>query len=76
MRRELMRMPNTHQTDRMNQYTQDNDDFIQSESDRQLLLMKQQDEDLDELSASVERIGGVGLTIHEELLAQVRILMV
>ncbi|KAG8501481.1 hypothetical protein CXB51_004000 [Gossypium anomalum] len=28
------------------------------------------DEELDELSASVERIGGVGLTIHEELLAQ------
>uniref|UniRef100_A0A2P2LA27 t-SNARE coiled-coil homology domain-containing protein n=1 Tax=Rhizophora mucronata TaxID=61149 RepID=A0A2P2LA27_RHIMU len=74
MRRELMRMPNTHQTDRMNQYTQDNDDFIQSESDRQLLLMKQQDEDLDELSASVERIGGVGLTIHEELLAQEKVI--
>lgn len=33
---------------------------------------RQQDEELDELSASVERMGGVGLTIHEELLAQVR----
>lgn len=32
---------------------------------------RQQDEELDELSASVERIGGVGLTIHEELLSQV-----
>lgn len=32
---------------------------------------RQQDEELDELSASVQRIGGVGLTIHEELLAQV-----
>lgn len=32
---------------------------------------RQQDEELDELSASVERIGGVGLTIHEELLAHV-----
>ena len=32
---------------------------------------RQQDEELDELSASVERIGGVGLTIHEELIAQV-----
>ncbi|KAL0423796.1 UNVERIFIED_CONTAM: syntaxin, partial [Sesamum radiatum] len=30
----------------------------------------QQDEELDELSASVQRIGDVGLTIHEELLAQ------
>lgn len=27
------------------------------------------------LSASVERIGGVGLTIHEELLAQVCLLL-
>ncbi|KAK7839597.1 syntaxin-61, partial [Quercus suber] len=51
-----------------------NDDFIASESDRQLLLIKQQDEELDELSASVERIGGVGLTIHEELLAQEKII--
>lgn len=34
-------------------------------------ICRQQDEELDELSASVERIGGVGLTIHEELLAQV-----
>uniref|UniRef100_A0A7N2R941 t-SNARE coiled-coil homology domain-containing protein n=1 Tax=Quercus lobata TaxID=97700 RepID=A0A7N2R941_QUELO len=36
--------------------------------------MRQQDEELDELSASVERIGGVGLTIHEELLAQEKII--
>lgn len=36
-----------------------------------LRFCRQQDEELDELSASVERIGGVGLTIHEELLAQV-----
>ncbi|KAL7209059.1 hypothetical protein ACSBR1_030749 [Camellia fascicularis] len=75
MRRELMRMPNSHQTDRSSQYAaQDTDDFISSESDRQLLLIKQQDEELDELSASVERIGGVGLTIHEELLAQEKII--
>uniref|UniRef100_A0A6N2L1Z7 t-SNARE coiled-coil homology domain-containing protein n=2 Tax=Salix TaxID=40685 RepID=A0A6N2L1Z7_SALVM len=74
MRRELMRMPDTQQTGKSNQYTQDNDNFIQSESDRQMLLIKQQDEELDELSASVERIGGVGLTIHEELLAQERII--
>ena len=32
---------------------------------------RRQDEELDELSLSVQRIGGVGLTIHEELLAQV-----
>ncbi|KAG8383881.1 hypothetical protein BUALT_Bualt04G0060300 [Buddleja alternifolia] len=75
MRRELMRLPNPHQPDKPNQYAaQDNDDYISSESDRQLLLIRQQDDELDELSASVERIGGVGLTIHEELLAQERII--
>jgi SYP6 family syntaxin len=41
MRRELMRMPGSHQTDRSNHYTgQDNGDLISSESDRQLLLIK------------------------------------
>ncbi|XVE51403.1 hypothetical protein DITRI_Ditri02bG0037600 [Diplodiscus trichospermus] len=75
MRREIMRLPNSHQPDRSNQYSaEDNDDFIASESDRQTLLIKQQDEELDELSASVERIGGVGLTINEELLAQEKIM--
>jgi len=34
-------------------------------------FFRQQDEELDELSASVQRIGGVGLTIHEELSGQV-----
>lgn len=52
----------------------DDDDFISSESDRQQLLIRQQDEELDELTASVQRIGGVGLTIHEELSGQERIL--
>ncbi|KAL5577755.1 hypothetical protein UlMin_019454 [Ulmus minor] len=74
MRRELMRMPNHHETDRSNQYgAHESDDFISSESDRQMLLIKQQDEELDELSASVQRIGGVSLTIHDELLAQEKI---
>ncbi|KAJ4840399.1 Syntaxin-61 [Turnera subulata] len=73
MRRELMRMPDTHQTVRSNQYN-DSDDFIQSESDRQMLLIKQQDEELDELSASVQRLGGVGLTIHDELRSQEKII--
>lgn len=41
MRRELMRLPNSHQTDTPNQYAaRDNDDFIQSESDRQMLLIR------------------------------------
>ncbi|XP_009360989.2 syntaxin-61 isoform X1 [Pyrus x bretschneideri] len=75
MRQELMRVANSQETERSNPYgAHHNDDFITSESDRQLLLIKQQDEELDELSASVERIGGVGLTIHEELLAQEKII--
>ncbi|XP_008781445.1 syntaxin-61-like [Phoenix dactylifera] len=76
MRKELMRLPNDHasQTGRSNHFIADNDDFISSESDRQLLLIKQQDEELDELSASVQRLGGVGLTIHDELVGQERIL--
>ncbi|KAG8473531.1 hypothetical protein CXB51_035816 [Gossypium anomalum] len=75
IRRELMKLPVSHQSDRSYQYSaEDNDDFIASESNRQMLLIKQQDEELDELSASVERIGGVGLTIHEELLAQEKII--
>ncbi|KAL5125840.1 Syntaxin-61 [Glycine soja] len=74
MHRKLMKLPSSHQTT-SNQYAaQDNDDFIESESDRQMLLIKRQDEELDELSLSVQRIGGVGLTIHEELLAQEKII--
>ncbi|CAF2252235.1 unnamed protein product [Brassica napus] len=75
VRRELMRMPNSNEASRYDQYGgRDDDGFVQSESDRQMLLIKQQDEELDELSKSVERIGGVGLTIHDELVAQERII--
>ncbi|KAI3837099.1 hypothetical protein MKX03_031045 [Papaver bracteatum] len=76
MRQELMRVPNDpYQAGKSSSYaTQDNDDFISSESDRQMLLIKQQDDELDELSASVQRIGGVGLTIHEELTGQEKII--
>ncbi|ESW18478.1 hypothetical protein PHAVU_006G044400 [Phaseolus vulgaris] len=75
MRQELMRLPSSRQNDTYNQYAaRDNDDFIQSESDRQMLLIKKQDEELDDLSESVRRIGGVGLTIHDELTAQDKIL--
>lgn len=35
------------------------------------IFNRRQDEELDALSASVQRIGGVGLTIHEELVGQV-----
>ncbi|KAF8009430.1 hypothetical protein BT93_J0424 [Corymbia citriodora subsp. variegata] len=74
MRRELLRLPDINQPNRSDQYVSRDDDFIASESDRQMLLIKRQDEELDELSASVERIGGIGLTIHDELLAQDRII--
>lgn len=77
VRKELMRIPNdrSHPAGISNQYSaQDSDDFISSETDTQLLLIKRQDQELDELSASVERIGDVGLTIHEELIGQERIL--
>lgn len=41
MRRELMRLPNSNQSDKSNQYNaQDNDDFISTESDRQQLLIR------------------------------------
>ncbi|KAK9070409.1 hypothetical protein SSX86_010811 [Deinandra increscens subsp. villosa] len=74
MREELMRLPTTRPQDRAGHYVEDNDDFITSESDRQMLLIRQQDEELDELSASVERIGSVGLTIHDELQAHERLI--
>ena len=35
------------------------------------IFNRRQDEELDALSASVQRIGGVGLTIHDELVGQV-----
>jgi large subunit ribosomal protein L3e/syntaxin 6 len=63
------------ESSRSKQHTsQDNDEFIASESDQQTLLIKRQDEELDELSANVQRIGGVGLTIHEELVGQEKLL--
>lgn len=41
MRQELMRLPSSHKNDTYNQYAaRDNDDFIESESDRQMLLIK------------------------------------
>lgn len=75
MRRELLRLPNDHPVAKPNRaITSNNDEFLTSETDRQVLLIKEQDQELDELSASVERLGGVGLTIHDELMGQERIL--
>jgi len=75
MRRELLRLPDDHPGAKPNRVmTSNNDEFLTSESDRQVLLVKEQDQELDALSASVERLGSVGLTIHEELMGQERIL--
>ncbi|KAH9322315.1 hypothetical protein KI387_016954, partial [Taxus chinensis] len=75
IRQELLRFPNDRTGPRPNRVMNpDSDGFITSETDRQVLLIKEQDQELDELSASVERLGGVGLTIHEELMGQERIL--
>ena len=38
------------------------------------LVTTEQDQELDDLSASVETLGGVGLTTHEELMGQVNFL--
>lgn len=63
-RRELMRLENQYQPTSNHGV----DDVY--ESDRQALILKEQDEDLDDLSATVERLGDVGLSIHEELSVQ------
>eukprot|EP00898_Chlorokybus_atmophyticus_P003696 jgi/Chlat1/4327/Chrsp29S04487 len=47
-----------------------NDLFVADEAHRQQLMFRQQDEDLEELSMGVQRIGRVGLTIHDELVSQ------
>lgn len=71
---EMMRVPMNPSSQKANNAPSHDEDFYGSESDKQALLMKEQDQDLDELSASVERLGGVGLTIHDELISQDRII--
>lgn len=46
---------------------EENERFIGGEGDRQMQMVRQQDDDLDQLGESVQRIGHLGLTIHEEL---------
>ena len=46
------------------------DDFIQSQIRQQRLQMKQQDEGLEMLSKSADRLGQLSLGIHEELGSQ------
>ena len=53
---------------------QANDGYLNEQSDQQQLLMQRQDVDLDDISASISRIGQVGLTIGEELETQGKML--
>ncbi|KAG0593563.1 hypothetical protein M758_1G331600 [Ceratodon purpureus] len=46
------------------------DNFLPTEYERQALMMKEQDEDLEELRISVERLGDMGKSINEELVGQ------
>ncbi|KAI7837582.1 hypothetical protein COHA_008595 [Chlorella ohadii] len=52
----------------------ENDRFIRSEGDRQQLLMQRQDEDLDQLSHHVVRIGELGKEMGQELHMQGQLL--
>ncbi|CAI5506665.1 unnamed protein product [Closterium sp. Naga37s-1] len=49
----------------------ENESFAASEDDRQALIMREQDDQLDAMSQSLARIGGMGIAIHEELGSQV-----
>ena len=53
---------------------QANDAYLNQQTDQQQLLMQRQDVDLDDISASINRIGQVGLTIGEELETQGKML--
>mmetsp|Transcript_28776 Transcript_28776/g.81038 ORF Transcript_28776/g.81038 Transcript_28776/m.81038 type:complete len:228 (+) Transcript_28776:140-823(+) len=53
---------------------QRHDDFIGGQGDQQMQIMRQQDDDLDDLSHQVATIGNIGLTIHEELESQNQLL--
>eukprot|EP00899_Mesostigma_viride_P028745 jgi/Mesvir1/9055/Mv21332-RA.1 len=49
---------------------EENERYVASEREKQQSLLKQQDEDLDDLSESITKIHHVGLTINEELKSQ------
>tara|TARA_B100001094_G_scaffold283142_1_gene295692 strand:- start:21 stop:668 length:648 start_codon:yes stop_codon:yes gene_type:complete len=51
-------------------FSAENDAALKSESEQQSLLLQRQDEDLDDLSGAVTRLGQVGLTISNELESQ------
>ena len=55
-------------------FSAENDAALKGESDQQSLLLQRQDEDLDDLSGAVTRLGQVGLTISNELESQSQII--
>ncbi|GMH37728.1 hypothetical protein BSKO_05601 [Bryopsis sp. KO-2023] len=51
-----------------------NDQYVSDQRMQQEMIVRQQDEDLDEMGKVVDRLGQVGLTIHDELSHQQRML--
>ncbi|KAJ8903801.1 hypothetical protein NDN08_000334 [Rhodosorus marinus] len=51
-----------------------NDEFIQNEFQHQELILRQQDQGLDDLAKTVQRIGDMGMVMHRELNEQAEIL--
>ncbi len=51
-----------------------NDGYLDREHDQQQLIVRRQDDELDDISTSIQRIGQVGLTIGEELETQGKML--
>ncbi|KAL2634372.1 hypothetical protein R1flu_005851 [Riccia fluitans] len=72
-RRELLRLPEDQAATPSRSSSQELDTFAY-ENDRQALLMRAQDQDLDEISEHVKNLGEVSLTIHNELNLQDRIM--
>lgn len=72
-RREFSRLQDDSSGKQTRAATRENDSFSY-ESDRQALMLREQDEDLDDLSDAVGRIAEVGLTIHTELAGQDRLI--
>ena len=52
--------------------SKDNDEFIRNEQQRQQLIMRDQDQELDTLHEGVQRLGQIGQDIHVEITEQNR----
>lgn len=72
-RREFSRLADDPSAKQNRPATRENDSFSY-EAEQQALMLKEQDEDLDDLSDAVGRIAEVGLVIHTELSGQDRLI--